>query len=342
MDSVSWKTVFLFTIGSILLLWLAFFGSLWGAEYLAYQDLAHGLVTENDIPKRIDAHRRFIIQVAGGLVVVGGLYLTYWRTQLTDQQTQLTDRRIQAIEDGQVTERFTQAIEQLGSEEITTRIGGIYALERIAMDSPKDHWTVMETLTAFIREESRSFLPLKPSEVGDRYPAVSPDVQTALTVIGRRDAACDPEGAVLNLNGANLTLSKLQNANLDGAQLVAATLWGAEFLDTSLKGADLGGADIGDSNLTATDFCEADLHQVLLENAIMQEADFSKADLEGANLRGAECAGANFNKANLKGVDFCQCSNLNEQGAGEVILPAEAKARVEEKCPDLLKLSDPT
>ena len=38
-------------------------------------------------------------------------------------------------------------------------IGGIYALERIARDSAKDHPTVMEVLTAFIREHSREQWP---------------------------------------------------------------------------------------------------------------------------------------------------------------------------------------
>lgn len=309
MDSISWKTVGLVTMGFVVLLVVASFASLWTAEYFAYQDLADGLVTKDEIPTRIDAHRRFIIQVAGGIVVIGGLYLTYWRTRLTDRQTQLTDRRIQAVEDGQVTERFTQAIEQLGSDEITIRLGGIYALERIAKDSPKDHWTVMETLTVFIRDESRSFLPIKTSKADDPYPAVSPDVQAALTVIGRRDATCDPEGEVLNLQSANLTLSKLQDANLDGVQLVAATLHGAEFLRTSLRGAKLGGADIRDSDLTATDLRGADLHQAFLENAIVQEADLREADLEDANLSRAECTNADFSNsrmadANLSNADL--------------------------------------
>ncbi len=37
---------------------------------------------------------------------------------------------------------------------LEVRLGGIYALERIARDSPKDHWTIMEVLTAYVRENS--------------------------------------------------------------------------------------------------------------------------------------------------------------------------------------------
>ncbi|MEH1855504.1 MAG: hypothetical protein V7L11_28445 [Nostoc sp.] len=65
----------------------------------------------------------------------------------TIKHTKLTPQAI-------VPERFSKAIEQLGNEKIETRFAAIYALERIAKDSPKDHWTIMEILAAFIRENA--------------------------------------------------------------------------------------------------------------------------------------------------------------------------------------------
>ena len=59
-----------------------------------------------------------------------------------------------------MTDRYTKAVEQLGSDKLDVRIGGIYALERIARDSARDHPAVMEVLTAFIREHSREPWPL--------------------------------------------------------------------------------------------------------------------------------------------------------------------------------------
>jgi hypothetical protein len=52
-----------------------------------------------------------------------------------------------------VTARYTKAIEQLGSGKLDVRIGGIYALERIAHNSPQDQPAVLEVLAAFIREQ---------------------------------------------------------------------------------------------------------------------------------------------------------------------------------------------
>jgi hypothetical protein len=63
----------------------------------------------------------------------------------------LARRTFRLTEQGQVTDRYTRAVEQLGSEKLDVRIGGIYALERVARDSAIDHPTVMEVLTAFIR-----------------------------------------------------------------------------------------------------------------------------------------------------------------------------------------------
>ena len=95
---------------------------------------------------------------------------------------------------------------------MTVRLGAIYALERISRDSRRDHWTIMETLTAFVRERApwpprqaviNPFVELqsssaveesRPAEQADKEaePAsveVRPatDIQAVLTVLGRRD-----------------------------------------------------------------------------------------------------------------------------------------------------------
>src|SRR5215510_11554046 len=83
-----------------------------------------------------------LAQIIGGLVVLLGLYATF--------------KNVRVAEEGKLTERFSKAVELLGSNNLDVRLGGIYALERIARDSHKDHWTVMEVLTAFVREQSRT------------------------------------------------------------------------------------------------------------------------------------------------------------------------------------------
>ena len=80
------------------------------------------------------------------------------------------------------------------------RLGAIYALERLARDSPRDHPTVMEVLSAFIRNTAPQ-VPDPPEsfnsdEVSPDFSfcpglTVAPDIQAALTVVGRRNTAHD-------------------------------------------------------------------------------------------------------------------------------------------------------
>jgi hypothetical protein len=111
-----------------------------------------------------------------------------------------------------VTDRYTKAIEQLGSEKLDVRIGGIYALKRIARDSARVHPTVMEVLTAFIREHSHEQWP--PSGQGQ---STRPDIQAALTVVGRRDPHRDIRP--IELASAALAEADLADTNLAGADL---------------------------------------------------------------------------------------------------------------------------
>jgi hypothetical protein len=196
----------------------------------------------------------------GGTVIVGvaGFGASIWNTRKTTAMTL----------QGQVTDRYSKAIEQLGSHELDVRIGGIYALERIARDSPRDHPTIMEVLAAFIRRHSHE--PWPPAEPGagpptrpDIYaPPTRPDVYAAVTVIGRRIVGNDSRpinlfGAIIR--GADLTSPDLTRVRLHRVDLVKADLTGANLTDADLTGANLTDADLTGANLTGADLTGADL-----------------------------------------------------------------------------------
>ena len=124
-----------------------------------------------------------VSQSVGGIVLIIGIYFT-WRNAI-------------ATEDKQVTERFTKAIEQL-SGDATICIGGIYALERIANDSERDHWIVMEVLSSFVRNRSS----LENNRGNQKV--ISAEVQAALDVIKRRDVSKDPVKATVDLSSTYL------------------------------------------------------------------------------------------------------------------------------------------
>src|SRR5215212_9992213 len=196
-----------------------------------------------------------IVGAVVGLVgVLIGQVLQQRRHSQTLQETQRRHSEdLRQAEQGQITERFTRAIEQLGETnsngepKLELRLGGIYALERIAKDSPeRDYSTVMEVLTAYVRQNSST--PSKETnETTDlKEPRTDPrkelraDIKAVLVVVGRRQEDRVPEeyrvrpdfrGINLSktiLGGADLREDDLSRANLSRADLTGADLRGAQ------------------------------------------------------------------------------------------------------------------
>ena len=240
-----------------------------------------------------------MIQGAGSIFFVVTAYFSWQNLKSTqrnvavaEENLKTTQRNGLVAEEKQVTERFTQAINQLGSDKIEIRFGGIYALERIAKDSPKDHWTIMEVLTSFIQEKS----PRPEVEQGEPSPSpkILKDIQAALTVLGRREVEQNPK-KFLNLTGVNLCDADLCNAKLSGADL--------NFAD--LSGANLSGADLNFAKLNFAKLCGAHLI-----GAFLIKTDLSRADLSGANLSGAHLIGAHLIGAYLIDADLSRADLL--------------------------------
>ena len=274
-----------------------------GADWLARHDIGSA---KGSLATARDAARGRLLTLGAGLLAAGALLFTARNFTLSRRTFELTEQ-------GQVTDRFTKAIEQLGSDKLDVRIGGIYALERVARDSAKDHPTVMEVLTAFVREHSREPWPLRDPD-DDEEPArlTRPDVQAALSVVGRRGVERDIQRIDLiradltnaDLTGAVLAGAVLARAVLAGANLGGARLGGAVLTDARLTGAGLVGADLGGARLTRARLTGADLTGARLDGADLFGADLTRADLSGAVLARARLSAANLTGARLIDADL--------------------------------------
>jgi len=203
-----------------------------------------------------------IVQAAGGAALLIGLVFTARNLRATQDKLDI-DRQ------GQLTNRFIQATSQLGAQlnggqrNVEVRLGGIYALNRISQDWPKDYWPIADILTAYVRHNAAWKNPATAAA-----PASATDIQAVLTVLGHNPppdgfgerrkldlrftdlrglefydaqlAWTDFYGA--HLDGAKLWGAVLRHAKLDHAILVNANLRGAKLEDSSLDGADLTGA----------------------------------------------------------------------------------------------------
>ncbi|MFF8574064.1 pentapeptide repeat-containing protein [Streptomyces sp. NPDC015237] len=209
---------------------------------------------------------------------------------------------------GQITERFTKALERLGSDEVYVRIGGILALEQIVRDAPEQAATdSARVLGHFIRERAPKAHP------GNVSLPESPtaDVQEALTALTRPASRThvDPREplnlrglhlAGAHLAGADLTRADLSGATLTHADLTKATLTRARLTDAKLTEAILIRARLTGAILYMATLTKAHLQGATLARANLQEAALAEANLYGANLKKADLQKANLTKANLQ------------------------------------------
>lgn len=271
-----------------------------------------------------NAARGTIGQMLGGVAVITGLLFAW-------QQLGNTTETLQASQEGQLTERFTRAVDQISADDLTVRLGGIYALEQIARESARNYPTVMEVLTAFVRQNAPLQAGADPGTPMVVASSVAPDVQAVLTVIGRRDASRDGAACL------NLGYTKLSTANLIGANLSHVCFNNSDLSDANLSGADLTDADLDSArmmstiligtNLTRaqmvrTELVQAGLREANLTDANLQLANFSGSILYGAILRGANLLGANFSGAILFGADLTNAELIDATMAGAVLYGA--------------------
>jgi len=201
--------------------------------------VAEHLRAENDV-------RATLLQALGGPRALGGVSLG----------AAMTLRQVQANRDGQLIDLFTRAIEQLASERLSVRHGGMYALEQLAELSSRHRGHVHALITAFVRQHAPR-PPVRTEEdlAADRarlQGALPDDVGTALGVLGHRlmivgDAVSLPEHVDLreaDLENLDLTRAVLRHSTLAGAHLAGASLVEADLRGTDLSGADLTGTDL--------------------------------------------------------------------------------------------------
>ena len=251
---------------------------------------------------------------------------------------------------GHRTACLASALAQLQEATPANHLAAIAALERIARVSSADHWALMELLTAYVRTHASWSPPATQPSTGvplsqARHrvekllpvPAPAPEIQAALTALGRRTRNYETEEQWLNLRqvdlcgvdlqeahleGADLKYSHLEGGDLTGAYLAGALLSQAHLERANLQGTHLEGAYLGRAHLEGATLQGAHLEQAILRGAYLAGTDLTGAHLERADLGGADLAGALLSEAHLEGADLTEAIHLTwEQIAAAIIDP---------------------
>jgi hypothetical protein len=219
-------------IGALLIGWLVWW-LWWRLPKREVAKMRHGIRSAKDRVEVEDTLRKTISQALGAIAVLIGAGFGFWQffeqRDTAQQQIAVSQQQMQASHDLLVSNQVAKGFEQLGSDKLTIRLGGIYALEGVMNTSPEYHQPVLEALCAFVREGTIGV-------VINGAPAT--DIQATLTVVGRRS---NGPGRV-NLAEARIAKADLTDADLTDANLTDANLTGADLTRANLSYADLTGA----------------------------------------------------------------------------------------------------
>lgn len=178
---------------------------------------------------------------------------------LAHQQQTANDVRADAAA-RRITELYTKAVEQLGSDKAPVRLGGLYALERLAQDNLSQRQTIVNVLCAYLR---------MPFEVPEPL-ADDTDTDTDQSERNR---------ALLQEREVRLTAQRLLGDHLRPGQ--PDVYWGP--LDLDLTGARLVAFDLTDASIGNSNF----RHVTFTDDALFAKATFSgKARFGGADFSG--------------------------------------------------------
>ena len=242
---------------------------------------------------------RVIALVVGGVIAV---ILALWRSMIAERQASAARSQSATAQLSLLNERYQKGAEMLGNKVLAARLGGIYALRRLAEEHPQEyHVQIMRLFCAFVR---------RPTELGpDGKPSL--DVKDAMEAI----AFCSKNSAELEINF---------RINFEGADLRGIS-W-HDFEGVNLVGANVSSADLSTSivppgvNLSKIFAMNVNLSDAYLVKGKLCEAFLMSADLTGAQLNDVDLSeaflrGAILTKADLRGVRGLTQAQLDDARA---------------------------
>ncbi len=218
----------------------------------------------------------------GGAVTAGfALLLAFRRQQLAERTQQATEYD---AGEKRVTELYVKAVDQLGSDKAPVRLGGLYALERLAQDNPVHRQSIVEVFCAYLR------MPYTPPGAQLASGAASPAEAAAVPHPANPPDSGDPDKPARDPREerqvrltAQRILARHLRPQIQNKTPNHPAYWGPEItLDpTAYWGPEIT-LDLTEAVLTDADFADCHLH-----NAIFTKANFTgHARFDGATFAG--------------------------------------------------------
>ena len=277
-------------------------------------------------------------QLIGGIIIGYGLYLTYRRTKAIEDSVVVAQQNVKISEDGNVTERFKNAIEHLGRDEGSIRLGGIYSLHRIAKKSPEDTESVCNIFCSYLISEAVSNITYKKGDliaiktIADLlfkhddnrlvYASIKKTLSnvhfvelnldngnisnckfTKTSIVKSTFFNCVIEGSSFKssiLNKLNFSRSKIKNVRFDGCELKNTGFFKSNWENVTIYDSDLKLIHMSSSTLINITVWQVFFNQSNLEHLNISESSFLEVSFENSYLDYSNIKNTSINKCDMK------------------------------------------
>ncbi len=180
-----------------------------------------------------------LVNVVSGVIAVIGLVLFFRRVKHQEKQVDIQNKQLNQQQkqvnlqiEQRVDERFTTAVNLLGSSETSARTGGIYSLFHLALDEKKYRKEIAQILCSHIRSKTeekdyQKTYKKKPSN----------EIQTTINLLFKTNGLYHKFNK--ELEPANLRHAFLAGADFSGAHCQEANFWGAQVSRNRVFGSSM-------------------------------------------------------------------------------------------------------
>ena len=223
-----------------------------------------------------------------GLIVLASIALPFaiWRSVVAGRQVDIAQRGLR-------NERYQKAVEMLGDEILTVRLGGIYALQSLVKEDPSQyHSQIMRIFCSFLR------WPTQITRNTDEVGIENVDSLDRKSIVRADSVRADVEQVVRAIGTRRKKEVELEINSDSKLAIYDANLHGLDIRDKT-------GFPVDASSIESTESArKSGSNQANLSHIHFQRVDFSSADLYGADMSHSVFWDPKFNSAKCVGVDF--------------------------------------
>lgn len=267
---------------------------------LFYRLDAH-IVLFGDTSSALGEYVKTVATVLGGALVLLGLWINNRRVAEQIRQNNISEK-------AQLNTRFKDAATLLGSENVSSILSGIYALNQIALEASigdkrqRGYVNIVhDILCAYVRENTDTITNQENGKAWrvNKKPAIV--IQTVMKVLFKND------GFIYSNLNTDLSDCVIEDVILDEAYMVNVDFSRTKFIRATMKNATLISCFLTDSFIDDVKFESSVFKKVIFDcshirntsfvDSQMQDCDFWDVILSDVNMTGVHFVNADFKDA---------------------------------------------